>query len=141
MRFRIEYVNCRHGDIVLKEYATNEVRTLADAQGYAQKLIDRFNDSLRQGESPRKLLKVTRSDNEVSVPHTWEKTNLVTKVTGGRVYDTYKCKVCGIEGKRYGISGYIAPDVRAKAVLKESCLDLAEAVPLRIRRIRRKTNG
>ena len=35
--------------------------------------------------------------------HTWEKTNIVTKVDRKGAYDHYRCKNCGIEGKSYSL--------------------------------------
>ncbi len=34
--------------------------------------------------------------------HDWEKTNLVTIMSGTGFYDTYKCRVCGVTATRYG---------------------------------------
>jgi hypothetical protein len=39
--------------------------------------------------------------------HEFEKTNPVTIVRGRRAYDEYRCRVCGLEGKRYGFSNII----------------------------------
>lgn len=39
--------------------------------------------------------------------HNFDKQNLVTQKTGGRMYDTLRCKKCGITGKRYGLDEYI----------------------------------
>ena len=36
--------------------------------------------------------------------HKWDKTNLVTKKDVNGIYDEYKCSVCGIVGRRYGLS-------------------------------------
>ena len=33
----------------------------------------------------------------------FDKTNLVTIIAKGGSYDTYKCTICGCEGKRYGL--------------------------------------
>lgn len=43
----------------------------------------------------------------VNVPidsHDFVKKNLYTLFKGKRPYDVYKCKCCGLEGRRYGIS-------------------------------------
>ena len=40
--------------------------------------------------------------------HNFSKTNIVTIIKGGRNYDEYKCSACGIKGKRYGLSEYVA---------------------------------
>ena len=35
--------------------------------------------------------------------HEWEKQNNVTRKYGKKLYDIYRCKHCGIEGKSYQI--------------------------------------
>lgn len=52
--------------------------------------------------------------------HDWDKTNLVTINKNGLMYDTYKCSICGIKGKRYGI-GEIRRDKRYKADKYKNC--------------------
>lgn len=42
--------------------------------------------------------------------HKWEKINLVTKKDRKGLYDHYKCKYCGIEGKSYAIGTIEVPD-------------------------------
>lgn len=42
--------------------------------------------------------------------HEWEKTNLVTKKDKKGLYDHYKCKHCGIEGKSYSVGTIEVPD-------------------------------
>lgn len=42
--------------------------------------------------------------------HEWEKTNLVTKKDKKGLYDHYKCKNCGIEGKSYSIGRIEVPE-------------------------------
>lgn len=39
--------------------------------------------------------------------HEFDKSNLVTQRGKGGTFDTYKCKHCGLEGKRYGLSELI----------------------------------
>lgn len=36
--------------------------------------------------------------------HDFQKVNAVTIVRGGYAYDKYRCRVCGLEGKRYSFS-------------------------------------
>jgi hypothetical protein len=52
--------------------------------------------------------------------HLWEKQNLVTVASAGKVgmHDIYKCKKCGITGKRFGV-GPIRRD--KKFVKLEEC--------------------
>ncbi len=44
--------------------------------------------------------------------HIWSKTNLVTIFKGGKNYDEYKCDLCGVKAKRFGISWPPVLDVR-----------------------------
>lgn len=39
--------------------------------------------------------------------HRFTKQNLVTKSNRKGTYDEYKCKDCGLSGRRYGLSGYV----------------------------------
>ena len=39
--------------------------------------------------------------------HNFGKVNLTTIMKRGRLYDIYRCSECGIEGKRYGLSGQL----------------------------------
>jgi hypothetical protein len=77
----------------------------------ARDLIENFNDTLRPGELPRRLLKVVYLGKEGEgnarklrdgsrEPHDWEKSSLVTEVGG---YDRMKCSKCNITGRRYGL--------------------------------------
>ena len=43
--------------------------------------------------------------------HDFSKTNLFTQAKRGQtMHDTYKCKSCGVTGKRYGLQGFIILD-------------------------------
>lgn len=42
--------------------------------------------------------------------HEWEKINLVTKKDRKGLYDHYRCKNCGIEGKSYSMGVILVPD-------------------------------
>ena len=53
--------------------------------------------------------------------HTFEKVNLTTIKSKGRLYDLLKCSQCGLTGKRYGISEDITIDGRASYSKINSC--------------------
>ena len=90
-------------------------------------VIHRFNATLGPGELARKLVATRVLDSgKTFFKHTWEKSNLVTKSKGGDVYDTYRCKVCGITGKRYGLSSVVTIDTKYKAKVYRRC-DTAKA--------------
>ena len=53
--------------------------------------------------------------------HVWEKMNLVTDSKGN---DTYKCKLCGLKGKRIGLDDCIVlPDKISNSFLAKYCID------------------
>lgn len=96
----------------------SEIRNEDDAKAWSENCLKRFNDTLRPHEKERKLLGVFFDvvDNKEVAQHIWRKTNLMT-VSDPRlgVYDTMKCELCGITGKRYGlISIKIDSKYRAK---------------------------
>lgn len=101
------------------------VTTLAEAEKWSRDTIDRFNDTLRPGESPRELISVTVDESSSGniKKHDWEKSNLVTisPQGGGAFYDTYKCNRCGITAKRYGIGGDLFRDRKFKAKVYWRC--------------------
>ena len=49
-------------------------------------------------------------------PHDFEKVNFVTLQDKNGLYDLYKCKHCGLQGKRYGFSNNILVDITLKKV-------------------------
>ena len=58
--------------------------------------------------------------------HSWKKDCLVTQMGPDGPNDNYKCSVCGITGKRFGLGSRLSVDAkfRAKAYLR---CDTAEA--------------
>lgn len=70
-----------------------------------QRVIDRFNATLRPGELPRRLVEILSQSKSPPKPieHTWGKTSLVTEFGKGRSYDRMRCDRCGATGKRYGL--------------------------------------
>ena len=49
-------------------------------------------------------------------PHCFEKVNLLTKHDSQGIYDLYRCKYCGLEGKRYSLSSRLLVDISLKKV-------------------------
>jgi hypothetical protein len=70
-----------------------------------QRLIDRFNATLRAHEIPRRLVRIVSQEPSKPKPreHKWEKTSLVTERGG---YDRMRCERCGATGKRYGLGQF-----------------------------------
>lgn len=95
-----------------------------DPEQWCRTCVARFNDTLRPGESARDIVAVIVTDGvreqDVAVAHVWRKTNLVTIIAGSRMYDTARCEVCGITGKRFGLSD-ITRDPAFKAAGYTTC--------------------
>lgn len=93
-----------------------EINKNVDPDEWAKETIENFNRTLRTGESPRELVSVTVIDenqHDNTKEHTWEKKNLVTVVKRGQIpHDIYRCKECGITGKRFGLDREIHRDYR-----------------------------
>ena len=108
--------------------------------GWARETVERFNETLREGEEAREVVRVEElPEDDPRIPplrHEWRKTNLVTILAKGRrgSYDTQRCERCGATGKRWGIAGDVAPD-KAKLRGKPCPGDGVEYAP-RLRRTR-----
>lgn len=74
-------------------------------------------------KSPRELVsvEVIEDNTVVKHEHKWEKENLVTIVKGEYIYDIMKCSVCGITGKRYGLSSDVQRDSKYRAKIYDTC--------------------
>ena len=97
------------------------IKTETQARQWATDCIQRFNDTLRPKEEPRKLLAVSFPESQTaSEIHIWHKTNLVTQIIRGAVFDTMMCSECGVKAKRYGV-GNIVIDSEYKAKGFQSC--------------------
>jgi hypothetical protein len=90
-----------------------------DPRTWAIDTIKRFNGSLHPRELPRRLIDVIVIGE--SRVHKWGKSNLVTVMGRGVCYDTYRCEICGITGKRFGLDGDIKRDPKYKAKKYDNC--------------------
>jgi hypothetical protein len=80
-------------------------------------LICRFNATLREGEKPRRV-RITRP---TEIPdnlkeHSWNKMSF--ELVDGKYY-IYKCRMCGITGKRYGTVTFVTPDRKSTIYCKK----------------------
>ena len=74
------------------------------AEKSGRKIIEYYNATLRHNDLPRTILEVQMGGNGKRT-HDWQKTNLVTvRGRGGSYYDTLRCRACGCEARRYGLS-------------------------------------
>ena len=104
-------------------------KNVPDPRKWAEETIAKFNASLRPGERPRTLVKVVITGSS-DAKHSWEKTNLVTILRGTRMYDTYKCAVCGITGKRYTLGSPVERDAKFAAKKFAVCKSPAAQGPI-----------
>ena len=90
----------------------SNVKTLKQAETWGREIIARFNAThYSKHERDREFVRVEMEG--ASDDHDWEKTNLFTVMArGGGHYDTYKCRVCGITGRRYGLEMSIQRDTK-----------------------------
>ena len=86
-------------------------------------MIARFNAGLRSGESAREIdgMRAMEKARTVSLKHNWEKSCLVTEIKNGQQYDSYKCKRCGVTGKRFGLGYSVIIDPKYKAEKYQLC--------------------
>lgn len=92
-------------------------------ENYFDNMIRVYNvqEKHRYGDKgkPRTLVKLEKFHiKSFNTPHDWGKTSLVTELGG---YDKYKCKVCGITGKRHGLSSCITRDAKYKPKVYTYC--------------------
>ena len=87
-----------------EDYNESSVVDMPSAEEEGRKMVRLYNWTLRPGEAPRTFIEA-QLVGEGELDHDWEKTNLVT-VTGkhGASHDTLRCKRCGCEARRYGLS-------------------------------------
>ena len=100
-------------DFIWEETMVELVNDYVTSEQRASEIVNNYNQTLRLNEKARELISVrnTVQTENVILKHSWEKTSLVTEIGG---YDKYKCKVCGVTGKRYGLNENIIIDSKFK---------------------------
>lgn len=63
--------------------------------------------------------------------HNWEKQNLVTQSSPKGVYDTYKCRYCGLEVKSYKLGFIQVKDGQLKKLYNCPCKPKATKIKIR----------
>lgn len=120
MKVKMHVKQVNTGAVWAEEY---DIKNNENPGEYARKLVEKFNNTLRPNESPRELVgvEVLEEDSDVVIKHGWEKQNAVTIMRGNRSYDAYKCSICGVTGKRYGLSAVMVRDSAFKGKVYETC--------------------
>lgn len=111
-KIRIKGTGCWH-------WETFEENT-DDPRQYILDLMEQFNAGLKPEERAREyggMIRILDRARE----HDWEKTNLVTILKRGRMYDAYRCRNCPVTSKRYGIGGHFVRDGKYKGEKYERC--------------------
>jgi hypothetical protein len=119
MKFRIKVKY--QGDDDNKFWWEPEERDVKDPEEWGKNIINLFNETLREGERPRTFLGTEIIDATSVKDHTWRKTNLVTIIKSGRLYDTYQCEKCKITAKRFGLSPGFTRDPDSQAKVYNRC--------------------
>lgn len=119
MKFRARIKDAR-GSTWWEDFNDSEVTDEQTAQAASRSIVTRFNETLRPGELQRTLLAVSIGDGGAHEAHRFSKTNLVTIMERGRLYDALRCSRCGVTGKRFGVEG-IRRDFQYKARAFEFC--------------------
>jgi len=130
MKFRIK-VNDIDGVASDARWETYD-KDITDPKKWAIETLRKFNATLKPYEKARRLLEVEILERYSKTKHNWEKTNLVTIMKAAGGYDTYKCRQCGITGKRHGLQR-ITIDSRWKAEVYQNCNTAVEFINKRSR--------
>lgn len=93
-------------------YEHNSIVDQESAELEVVAMIKQFNrgEVARYGRAARRRRALDIVFEGESNLHIWEKTNLVTLMKSGTPYDAYKCKTCGVTGKRFGLNDHIPRD-------------------------------
>jgi len=114
MKIRIKVRSLENGQEWAEDYDQPGIGDLQQAEKWAAGLIENFNQTLRPGESRRKLL-VTELVG-TSTTHQWYKrTDGMSLPFRGALVDLLECSKCGVTGKRYGLSSIIKRDSKYRA--------------------------
>ena len=110
MRFQFTWVAERYPDPITETYNEPDVVDQATAEKSASAMIAGYNQGevLRYGpgnKGVRQIVSVKFLGDDDEKQHDWEKVNLVTRMGDGHgARDKWRCKVCGCEALRYGVS-------------------------------------
>ena len=103
-------------------------KNITDPQRWAAGTIKQYNTTLHEGDLPRELLEVVVEDTDNAKFHDWYKRTDGMSVDDGHglTCDLYRCRRCGITGKRHGLGQDIQIDWKFRAKVFKNC-DTAQA--------------
>lgn len=109
-----------------ESYDKPEIKDQSSAEAFGRDVVDYWNSTLRRGEKARRYVRAEFiGGDEVleTVDHEWDKVNLMTIPSRGRVpmHDKYRCEVCGITAKRSGVEWPPTRDSKFAAEKYKSC--------------------
>jgi hypothetical protein len=114
MKIRIKVRNVKTDNEWTEDYDKEGIGNISQAEGWAAQLIERFNETLRPGESRREVVS-TELIGE-STEHRWYKrTDGMSSRFRGALVDLFECSKCGVTGKRHGVSSIIKRDSKYRA--------------------------
>ncbi len=103
MRFRIEVgPKGKPAEAWWENFDEEEVVDEATAKAWADATLQRFNDTLRPGEEPRRFTGRAELLGAGKKEHRWHKLNITTQSDHRGHFDMMRCEVCRAEGRRYG---------------------------------------
>jgi len=93
-----------------------------DAQEYAEKMVESFNNTLKPYETKRTLISVEVMESSNDELHDWVKQSYgMSQVFRGQIVDIMRCSKCGITGKRFGLSSHVKIDSKYKKKCFQKC--------------------
>ena len=117
MKFRIKIADKDTPDnFWWEEYEKN----IDDPMKWGKETINDFNEILMPNERERIFLDAEILDKDAVKDHDWDKTNLISLKDRFGIYDIYKCRRCGITGRRYGFYS-VNRDSKYKAKVYARC--------------------
>ena len=107
MKFSIEVGTKGGTDAWWEDFDKEEVTDEATARAWAEKTIQRFNDTIqRQNEKPRRFVGGVKLLGGGTKEHRWVKLNLGTKSDHRGIFDMMRCERCKAEGRRYSFGQF-----------------------------------
>ena len=121
MKIEMTICNIQEDGIRSRPWTEEESPNTSDPEAWAKETLEHFNNTFHPGQLKRELISVKVLDVYSVSEHDWRKINLVTQDTREGIFDTYKCEVCGITAKRFGLGDSFTRDKKYKAKVYSRC--------------------